>query len=62
MSKANRDTAFDLAGGKAAGLKKTSVRNQSINPKYVEDSGQRHIPPAFGDDRETFGVLYSFEG
>jgi hypothetical protein len=58
-NKENRDKAFIEAGGTAAGLKKTSTRNQLINPKYVEDSGVSG-PTKFGDDTEMFSVLYSF--
>lgn len=58
--KENRDRAFVEAGGTKAGLRKTSIKSQLINPKYVEDSGVKG-PTAFGDDKEFFGTLYSFE-
>ena len=57
-SKANRDAAAKarkLAGQKVV---KSNIRNQTINPKYVRDSGQFGIPTAFGDDLESYGALY----
>ncbi len=58
--KENRDAEYVDRGGKASGLKKTSIRAQRINPKYVADSGVQG-PTAFGDELEFFPVLYSIE-
>ena len=60
VSKANRDVAFKAAGGRAAGLRKTSVRNQQLHPGYVADSGMPLASGLNGDYRTFFAVLYSF--
>lgn len=37
MNKARRDAEFARLGGKAAGLRRTSIRGQQLHPQYVED-------------------------
>ena len=56
-NKANRDAVAKELVARGHKIRKYSVKNQMINPKYVQDSGVSG-PTQFGDDLETFSTLY----
>ncbi len=57
-NKANRDAHAKELKARGYKVSKSSIRNQTINPKYVRDSGVSGVPTAFGDDLESYSALY----
>jgi hypothetical protein len=57
ISRQSRDSVAKAAIALGAKVKKSSIRNQLLDPRYTIEG--RHLPDlGMGNDKQMFGVLY----
>jgi hypothetical protein len=59
-NKSNRDNVARIAKQMGAGIRKSSIRNQLLDPRYVEEG--RHLPDrGLMNEKRMFSAIYHVE-